>query len=105
MNKEARENILEFIIKKNFDETLKELPEKGRYSVECDYQLATNDKYPKHIFVVSTKMKYYNHSLDEKKYGLYAFNSDNGHYEPNFEDEQGYYNGFFTDLNVIERII
>ena len=105
MKTESRENILEFIIKRNLDETLKELPSKGTYSIECDYELATNAKYPKHIFVTSTKMTYHNHSLDSKKYGLYAFHSSDGSYAPDFEKENGCYNGFFTDLNIIERII
>lgn len=102
---EARENILEFIIKKNLEETLKELPERGTYSNECDYQLATNSRYPKHLFVTSLKMTYRNHSLDSKKYGLYAFDSEDGKYAPDWEKENGCYNGFFTDLTIIERII
>lgn len=104
MNK-VKDNILEFIIKKNFDETMKELPDKGTYSIECDYQLATNEKYPKLFFVVSTKITYHNHSLDSKKYELYAFDSTDGHYKPDFEKENGYYNEFFSDLNIIQRII
>ena len=102
---DVRDNILEFIIKKNLEETLKELPDKGTYSTECDYQLAFNEKYPKLFFVISLKMTYHNHSLDSKKYGLYAFDSTDGHYVPDFEKENGCYNGFFTDLKIIERII
>lgn len=101
---EVKEKIVNFIIEKNLKQSLDSLPNKGNYSVEFQYELAENNKAEKYIFVVSQKMTYHNHSVSDKRYGLYAFDKKTGNQIVDFE-KTGCYVGFFNDLKIVEEII
>jgi hypothetical protein len=105
INKEVRNKIVSYILKKNVDQSLKPLPEKGEYFIEYCYELAYNPKIDNIIFVMSIKMEYFNYSINKKSYNLYAFDVKNGNLIENYQENGMCYNGFFQDLQVIEEII
>ncbi len=105
IRKEVKDTIFDYIVRKSLKESLQEIPDKGAYDVEYEYELATNDKFNKYVFVVSKKISYKSHSLDEKGYNLYAFDVKSGKIVSDFEQKNGCYFGFFNDLKVIEQII
>ena len=101
---EIKEKIRDFVIEKNLKQSLDSLPNKGNYAVEFQYELAENKKAEKYIFVVSQKLTYHNHSVSDKRYGLYAFDRETGNQITDFE-KKGCYVGFFNDLKIVEEII
>jgi len=101
---EIKEKIRDFVIEKNLKQSLDSLPNKGNYAVEFQYELAENKKAEKYIFVVSQKLTYHNHSVSDKRYGLYAFDRKTGNQIADFE-KNGCYVGFFNDLKIVEEII
>ena len=101
---EIKEKIRDFVIEKNLKQSLDSLPNKGNYAVEFQYELAENKKAEKYIFVVSQKLTYHNHSVSDKRYGLYAFDRKTGNQIADFE-KNGCYVGFFNDLKIVVEII
>ena len=96
---EVKEKIRAYIVAKNLEQTTKELPEKGTYFIEYNYELAENDKF-EHLFVVAIMLKYHNYSISEKVYSLYAFDRNSGNQITDFEKKGGCYVGFFQDLKI-----
>lgn len=104
ISKEVKEKIRDFVIEKNLKQSLDSLPNKGSYSIEFQYELAENKKVEKYIFVVSQKLTYHDHSVSDKRYGLYVFERESGNQVTDFE-KNGCYVGFFNDLKIVEEII
>jgi hypothetical protein len=105
IKKEVKDKIVNYILKKNVDQSLEPLPEKGEYFIEYCYELAYNPKVDNIIFVMSIKLNYHNYSIDKKSYNLYAFDVKNGNLIENYQEKGMCYNGFFQDLIVIQEII
>jgi len=105
IKKEIRDKIIDYILDKNLQESLKPLPEKGTYKVESNYELGVNDKIKNYVFVVSQVLTYHNYSISDKRYGLYAFDVNTGELSPDFESKQGCYVGFFNDLQILASIV
>lgn len=105
IKKEIKDKIIDYILSKNLDESLKQLPEKGTYDIESCYELAYNRNINNIVFVVSMKITYNNYSIDKKSYGLYAFDLKDGNLVKNYKENGMCYDGFFQHLEVIEEII
>jgi hypothetical protein len=105
ISEKVKSVIVEQILKINFDNKRQDIPSKGRFTIESNYELAINEKMPKYIFVVTTKIDFHNHQIDGKGYGLYAFYSINGKLDTDFDSRGGCYYGFFQDIKIIETII
>ncbi len=101
----VQEKIIEKILAKNLAEALKQIPDKGNYVLENQYELGTHPKYPDLYFVSSIKMSYHNHSITGKEHGLYAFDKKTGEEVPNFQNDGKCTCGFFKDMDVIKQIV
>jgi hypothetical protein len=104
IEKNVEKKIFDFIIDKNYEQQTSDLPQKGNYFIEYNFQIALNDKYKDYIFVISNQIHYHNYSMSEKKFGLYTFDCNTGAPIDNFDDEKCYF-GFFNDLRILKRII
>ena len=105
ISEQVKESIEDFVLEKNMEESLKELPGAGIYNVESQYQFATNDKFKNNIFVVSQIIEFKGKSISDKRFGIYAFDANTGEQITSFEKDGKCYYGFFEDLKIIERII
>jgi hypothetical protein len=105
IKEEVKDKIRTFIGLKNIKNVLKEMPHRGSHSVEINYEMATNKKNDKYVFVVSTIINYHNGTIEGKKYNLHAFDKDSGELIEDFEKNGGCYYGFFNHLNIIEDIL
>ena len=101
----VKDEITKYIQLKNIKGVLPELPHKCYHSVEINYQMAVNKKDNKYIFVISQIITYHNGSIENRKYNIYAFDSNSGQLIQDFEEKGGCYYGFFNDLNIIETIL
>ena len=105
IKQEVKDAIYHFVQKKNIGEIREPMPHKGMVQSEIKYELATNPKSPKYLFVVSEKYTFYNGSIQDKRWGIYAFDKETGSLVTDFEEKGGCYYGFFNDLDFIERIL
>ncbi len=105
IKEEVKKEIRNQIQLKNIKGVLSELPNKGYHSVEVNYEMAVNKKDDKYIFVISQIITYHNGSIDDRRYNIYAFDSNSGKLIEDFEEKGGCYYGFFNDLNIIETIL
>ncbi len=105
INKQVKDSIFDFIVQRNLKNSSEELRSKGKFTIESQYELAINPKIKKYVFVVSEKIVYHNHSIEDKRYGVYAFDVKKGNYIKDFEEKGGCYIGFFNDLKIVEKII
>lgn len=106
INQEVIKKIKHYIVKKNVKDSLyADMPSQGKHFFEAEYDLAINEKVKDMIFVVSVKTFYGNGRIEDKKYGIYAFDKNTGEEVKNFEETNSCYLGFFNDLTVIENIL
>lgn len=105
IKEEVKKEIRNQIQLKNIKGVLNELPNKGYHSVEVNYEMAVNKKDDKFVFVVSQIITYHNGSIDDRRYNIYAFDSNSGKLIEDFEEKGGCYYGFFNDLKIIETIL
>jgi len=101
----AKEKIVDYILQLNLKNIHQQLPKSGNSSVEMNYRLGVNEKSNKYAFVISEKISYYNGSMKDRRYKLYAFDINSGELIPNFENGGECYYGFFNDLKIVEDII
>jgi hypothetical protein len=105
IKQEVKDKIYNFVHKKNIGEISEPMPNKGVVITEIKYELASNPSIPKYLFVVSEKYTFYNGSIQDKRWGVYAFDKETGDLVPDFEEKEGCQYGFFNELDFIERII
>lgn len=97
----VRNKVVEFYLK----EQSKELPEHGSYSVNIGYDLATNSKHPDKIFVVYKKYFYKNHSIQDIRYCVMAFDAKTGNEIEGFQGSPACYDGFYNEAEFVSHII
>jgi hypothetical protein len=100
IDSKAENKIVGFISEKNIGECLKMIPPNGNFSVECEYDLAYHPNTTDKVFVRSLVIEYYNHSMEGKKFKIYAFDSKNGKYLGEHKS-----NSFFSNKLVIIKPI
>jgi len=105
INQEVIKKIKVFIAKKNIKDLTATMPSQGKHVFEADYDLAVNEKVNDLVFVVSVKTFYGSSRIEDKRYGIYAFDINTGEEVKNFENTDKCYFNFFNDLTVIENIL
>ncbi len=80
IDKKVQSKIIGFISEKNMKECLMPLPPNGTHSVECEYDLVYHPKLDDKIFVRSTWIEFFNHSMSNKKMKVYEFDAKSGKY-------------------------
>jgi hypothetical protein len=105
INQEVIKKIKFFIVKKNAKDLSANMPSQGKHVFEADYDLAVNENVSDLVFVVSVKTFYGSSRIEDKKYGIYAFDKNTGEEVKDFEKTDKCYFNFFNDLTVIENIL
>ena len=106
ISQEVVKKIKHFIVKKNLKDRMNDnMPSQGKHVFEAEYDLAINPKIDDMAFVVSVKTFYGSSRIEDKKYGIYAFDKKTGEQVKDFEETNSCYLGFFNDLTVIENIL
>ena len=106
ISQEVIKKIKHYIVKKNIkDRMYDNMPSQGKHVFEAEYDLATNEKINNMVFVVSVKTYYGSSRIEDKKYGIYAFDKNTGEQVKDFEETNSCYLGFFNVLTVIVNIL
>lgn len=105
MEKIAKEKIIQHIRELNFKNIHQQFPKAGNSFIEANFKLGLNEKSDKYAFVVSEKITYYNGSMKDRRYQIYAFDKTTGELVPDFEKDGGCYYGFFNDLKIVQDIV
>jgi hypothetical protein len=101
----VKSKIVDYILDYNMEQSLKPLPSKGVYHVECYFELMYNKKINNIVFVVCLDIEYHNYSINKKSYKAFAFDVKNGKLIPDYQKNGKCYDGFFQELELIEEII
>lgn len=105
IEKSVKDKIVDYILDYNMEQSLKPLPSKGVYDVECCFELMYNKKISDIVFVVCLDIEYHNYSISKKSYKAFAFDVKSGNLMPDYQKSGKCYDGFFQDLELIEEII
>lgn len=105
INQEVIKKIKVFVIKKNLKDLSSPMSNQGKHVYESEYDLAVNERVNDLVFVVSVRVFYVSSRIEDKRYGIYAFDKNTGEEVKNFEDTDKCYFNFFNDLTVIENIL
>jgi len=99
------DKIRDKVLTKNLEEELNILPEHGRYTVNLGYDFATNSKHPDKIFVIYKRYFYKNHSIQDVRYCVMAFDSKTGDEIQGFQDSPACYDGFYNEADFVAHIV
>ena len=105
LKEEVKDAIINYIQKKNINEIIEPMPNRGYSYSEMRYEIAYNESLPNYIFVVSEKYTFHNGSISDKRWGIYAFDKETGNLIKDFEEKGGCYVGFFNELQFVEKIL
>jgi len=105
ISEKLKDAVEDFVAAKSLKQIQTPIPNKGLYCIEYRYNLCYNPKVTDKVFLISEIMKYQGHSLNDKVYGIYAFDVKTGAELKNFNNSSECYFGMIKDLHVIEEIL